>query len=375
MTTRRALVNIAGVTAEMPDGDALPYGALPVGTTANTVAAGDDSRITGAIPSSLLTTRGDVIRRGASTPQRLALGTAGHVYQSDGTDFVSGPLTAPAFPTGPGIVTPAMLDNGAAVSLLGRSANSSGARADIAAAINDRILSRTSNQLGFTQVTAGMFPTGPGVVTPAMLDNGAALSLLGRSANSSGARADITAPSDGQVMRRSGTAIGFGAVDLASVNSVSGVLPAGNLPDASTTAEGVSEFATAAEFRTGTDTARSLVVDQVWAAAALGALTDGANIAVDLALAFNFGGASNAVLGLAGNRALSAPTNLKTGQTGILWFGAVTSTRTLTLNAAWLLMDGVEVGPYSITTTQILGLCYWVRASTPYVTSILRRAA
>jgi hypothetical protein len=81
------------------------------------------------------------------------------------------------------------------------------------------------------------------------------------------------------------------------------------------------------------------------------------------------------VLGLAGNRALSAPTNLKTGQTGILWFGAVTSTRTLTLNAAWLLMDGVEVGPYSITTAQILGLCYWVRASAPYVTSILRRAA
>ena len=121
MTTRRALVNIAGVTAEMPDGDALPFAALPVGTTANTVAAGDDSRITGAIPASLLTTRGDVIRRGVSAPQRLALGAAGHVYQSDGTDFVSGPLTAPAFPTGPGIVTPAMLDNGAALSLLGRS--------------------------------------------------------------------------------------------------------------------------------------------------------------------------------------------------------------------------------------------------------------
>ena len=34
MTTRRALVNIAGVTAEMPDGDALPYGALPVGAGA-----------------------------------------------------------------------------------------------------------------------------------------------------------------------------------------------------------------------------------------------------------------------------------------------------------------------------------------------------
>jgi hypothetical protein len=160
MTTRRALVNIAGVTAEMPDGDALPFAALPVGTTANTVAAGDDSRITGAIQSSLLTTRGDVIRRGASAPQRLALGTTGHVYQSNGTDFVSGPLTPPAFPTGPGIVTPAMLDNGAALSLLGRSANSSGARADIAAADDDQVLAGASNALAFQGLTLAMAADG-----------------------------------------------------------------------------------------------------------------------------------------------------------------------------------------------------------------------
>jgi hypothetical protein len=312
MTTRRALVNISGVTAEMPDGDALPVAALPVGTTANTVAAGDDSRITGAIPSSLLTTRGDVIRRGASAPQRLALGTAGHVYQSDGTEFVSGPLSGAAF------------------------------------------------------------PTGPGIVTPAMLDNGAALSLLGRSANSSGVRADISAASDGQVMRRSGTAIGFGALDLANANAVSGVLPAANLPDASTTADGVSEFSTAAEFRTGTDTARSLVVSEVWSAAAISALTDGASIAVNLANGFDFGGASNAALALGGNRTLSAPTNAKSGQKGILWFTASISTRTLTLNAAWNLMTGVETGPYSITTAQTLGIAYVVRGTTVYVTAILR---
>jgi hypothetical protein len=312
MTTRRALVNIAGVTAEMPDGDALPYGALPVGTGANTVAAGDDSRITGAIPSSLLTTRGDVIRRGASAPQRLGLGTAGHVYQSNGTDFVSGPLSAAAF------------------------------------------------------------PTGPGIVTPAMLDNGAALSLLGRSASSGGVRADIAAASDGQAMRRSGTAIGFGALDLASANAVSGVLPAGNLPDASTTAEGVSEFATAAEFRTGTDTARSLVVSEVWSAAGVSALTDATSISVNLANGFDFGGASNAALALGGNRTLSAPTNAKSGQKGILWFTASLSTRTLTLNAAWNLMTGVEAGPYSITTAQTLGVAYVVRGTTVYVTAILR---
>ena len=242
----------------------------------------------------------------------MALGTAGHVYQSNGTDFVSGPLTAPAF------------------------------------------------------------PTGPGIVTPAMLDNGAALSLLGRSGNSSGVRADMAAASDGQVMRRSGTAIGFGAIDLASANAVSGVLPAGNLPDASTTAEGVSEFATAAEFRTGTDTARSLVVSEVWSAAAVSALTDGTSIAVNLASGFDFGGASNAALALGGNRTLSAPTNAKSGQKGILWFTASLSTRTLTLNSAWNLMTGVETGPYAITTAQTLGIAYVVRGTTVYVTAILR---
>jgi hypothetical protein len=145
--------------------------------------------------------------------------------------------------------------------------------------------------------------------------------------------------------------------------------------DATTSAKGVAEFATAAEYRTGTDTARALAVSEVWSAAALAALSDGANIAVDLAAGFNFGGASNAVLALGGNRTLSAPSNLKTGQTGILWFGASGATRTLTLNAAWVLCDGVEAGPYSITTAQELGVAYWVRGSKVYVTTILRCAA
>lgn len=145
--------------------------------------------------------------------------------------------------------------------------------------------------------------------------------------------------------------------------------------DASTSASGLVELATAAEYRTGTDAGRALNTKEVWDGAQLAALTDGANIAVDLSTGFNFGGSSNAVLALGGNRNLSAPSNTKTGQSGILWFGASSSTRTLTLNAAWLLMAGVEVGPYSITTSQILGVAYVVRASAIYVTAILRRAA
>jgi len=76
---------------------------LAVGTTAGTVAAGDDSRITGAIAASTLTTRGDLITRGASAPQRLALGTSGKVLTSDGTD------AAWAAPTGGGGVPARLL--------------------------------------------------------------------------------------------------------------------------------------------------------------------------------------------------------------------------------------------------------------------------
>ena len=44
------------------------------------------------IPESLLTTRGDIIRRGASQAERLALGTTSEVLISDGTDITSGQI-------------------------------------------------------------------------------------------------------------------------------------------------------------------------------------------------------------------------------------------------------------------------------------------
>lgn len=143
---------------------------------------------------------------------------------------------------------------------------------------------------------------------------------------------------------------------------------------ASTARAGLVRLADAAAFRANT-VGRALTTDGVWSAAAVVALTDAATIAVDFSAGFYFGGAAEAVLGLGGDRTLGAPSNVKSGQAGILWFGAVTSTRVLTLNAAWLLMDGVETGPYSITTAQILGVAYVTRGTTVYVTAILRRAA
>lgn len=62
----------------------LAYARLPVGTGANTVAAGNDSRITGAVQASLATTKGDLLAATASaTLARLGVGTDGQVLTSD----------------------------------------------------------------------------------------------------------------------------------------------------------------------------------------------------------------------------------------------------------------------------------------------------
>jgi hypothetical protein len=89
---------------------------------------------------------------------------------------------------------------------------------------------------------------------------------------------------------------------------------------ASTTVVGASEFATTAEYQTGTDTARSLVVDQVWAAGALTVLNDsGGNIAVDMSTGINFS------MTMDGDYTLSNPTNTRTAPEPKRWPTAPTT--------------------------------------------------
>ena len=66
-------------------------------------------------------------------------------------------------------------------------------------------------------------------VTDAKLRDSAALSVIGNATNATANPADIAAASDFQVLRRSGTAVAFGAVNLASSAAVTGNLPVGNL--------------------------------------------------------------------------------------------------------------------------------------------------
>lgn len=67
-----------------------------------------------------------------------------------------------------------------------------------------------------------------GALPRANLANGSATSVIGRSANSSGAVADIAAANDGEVLRRASGVLGFGAITLSSTSAVSGILSAAN---------------------------------------------------------------------------------------------------------------------------------------------------
>lgn len=138
--------------------------------------------------------------------------------------------------------------------------------------------------------------------------------------------------------------------------------------DATTSAKGVVELATSAEFRTATDAARALGVAETWGAAAYVALTDAATIATDFSTFLSL-----ASCALGGNRALGNPSNEKPGQFFVFKFTAVTSTRTLTPHADYVLGVGVEAGPWSITTSETLLVCGFVDApSVLRVTAVIR---
>lgn len=135
------------------------------------------------------------------------------------------------------------------LSVLGRSADSTGGTDAITAGTDGHVLRRSGDTIGFgTVATAGL---ADGAVTTAKignsqvteakvandaitngkLRNSAGLSVIGRSASSSGDPADIAAASDHQVLRRSGSAVAFGAINLASSAAVTGKLPIGNHAD------------------------------------------------------------------------------------------------------------------------------------------------
>lgn len=149
------------------------------------------------------------------------------------------------------VVTDAKLRDSAATSVIGRAGLTGGDPADIAAVTSGHVLRNTDSGLQFTTIVTASISDDAvttakienNAVTDAKLRDSAALSVIGRATNTTGDPADIATSADGQVLRRSGTTLGFGtvatvgiaddAVTLAKIqNSVANNIVLGNVAGA-----------------------------------------------------------------------------------------------------------------------------------------------
>jgi len=195
-----------------------------------------------------------------------------------------------------------------------------------------------------------------GSFAPAKLDNGSAISVLGRSANSSGARADIAAGSDDTILRRVSSALGFGQL-------TAGMVPAGLVTYAMLASAAI---ASNSEFQLGT-ASKLLSAAALKSTVAYQALTDAATISWDMSLG------NNGSVALAGNRTMGNPTNANP-LFGFIWkVTATTSARTLDKGTNFVVATGVESFPITIQTTETVFVCGFVDTSSRIViTSVIR---
>lgn len=133
-------------------------------------------------------------------------------------------------------ITDTQLRNSTGLSVIGRSASTTGDPADIVAGLDGYVLRRSGTTLGFGEITgAGIADDAidsehyaalsideehiaNNVVTDTKLRDSAGLSVIGRAASSAGDPADIVAGADGYVLQRSGTTLGFGPISVTSIS-------------------------------------------------------------------------------------------------------------------------------------------------------------
>jgi hypothetical protein len=128
-------------------------------------------------------------------------------------------------------VSDAKFRQSGALSVVGRSANSTGNVADISAGTNHHVLRRSGTTLGFGSLDLSQSGTvGTSRLAYANIAQGSARSVLGVTGNATANVASIQGTAD-QVLRvdSAGTGLAFGAINLASSSAVTGNLPVANL--------------------------------------------------------------------------------------------------------------------------------------------------
>lgn len=152
-----------------------------VANYSGSTAAPGETTLT-AVLDSLTTTQGSIIYRNASSWSVLTPGTAGQVLQTGGAS------ANPSWTSAGGTGTVTSVATGTGLT-------------------------------GGTITTTGTISVNTNGITDSLLRQGGALTVIGRSANSTGNVADIAAGSDGDVLRRSGTTLGFGSIPVTSVTN------------------------------------------------------------------------------------------------------------------------------------------------------------
>jgi len=183
---------------------------LATPSSANLISAVTDETGTGAL---VFATSPTLVTPNLGTPSALTLTNATGLPEAGLVDNA---------------VTNAKIRDSAGLSVIGRSANTSGDPGDITASTDNQVLRRSGTSIGFGAVNLASSDAVTGDLPFSNLAQGSALSVLGVTGNATADNASIAAGTDHQVLRRSGTSVAFGAVNLAQSAAITGTLPITN---------------------------------------------------------------------------------------------------------------------------------------------------
>jgi hypothetical protein len=227
-------------------------GQLLIGnTTGNTLAK-----------ATLTAGTGISVTNGAGTITVAATNTGTVTSVATGTGLTGGPITTTGtVSVDTNGITDALFRQSAGLSVVGRSTNTTGNVADVTAGTDNQVLRRSGTTVDFGAVNLASSDAVTGDLPFSNLAQGSALSVLGVTGNATADNASIAAGTDHQVMRRSGTAIAFGAVNLAQTAATTGTLPTsrGGTGTTSTTGSGSVVFSGSPTF-TGTVTTAAITM-------------------------------------------------------------------------------------------------------------------